>query len=949
MVIYRRRMRVPDSTPPLGYVVLIIARDFPRNFRHHFCQENILIAYLKISCRCAALSLLVLKVEAAPGDLDSTFGGTGKMRVALGGRDDNGNAMARQSDGKLIVAGQSFTETNAGGITSCFSLVRYNANGTVDTSFGSNGKVLTLAGGAHGSGAKAVAILSDGTIVAAGYAGNASNSTDFALAKYNSDGTLYTSTPFGTGGIVITDFASAKDAANAIVIQPEAGNPLGKIVLAGQSGSQTALARYHADGTPDLTFDGDGKVTTAISNVSSGNAVAVLNDKIFVAGDAHNSTTDNHFGFLACYNSNGLLNQSFPTAGGGSVSLSRFSCNGGPLENTSARSLAILAATVGEEKIIVAGGYSCPASNDVAGLWSYDANDGSLDNGFGPGGRAGFGQTGATFNAVKIQNSAGVPTRIVVGGTITTGATTSDFLVARYLLDGTPDTFNGNGYASADIDNSDSGNAVFVQPSDNKIVVAGSSHKVAPLATGSTSSDDDFALVRFNTNGTLDTGFSGDGKEVDEIGDAGGPARATLIQPDGKIIVAGDHVIARFNPDGSFDSGFGANGKTKIPGEITGAAFHNGGVVLAANTSPEGSNYFLVCRLNEDGTFDSTFDGDGVSAATIGASGAHASAIAVQADARIVIAGWTDTGSAIDFALVRFLPGGTLNTATFGVGGKVTTSVGVVSAFGQAMAIQADGKIIVAGKADDGDGTGFDFAVVRYNTDGSPDNFFSGDGKQITSIGSGNDSAYAVTMQGDKIVLAGDSFNGINSDFALVRYSSNGAPDNFFDGDGKVTTPGGTAYALAIQGNKILAAGFSNNDFTVFRYNDNGSLDNSFSGDGKTIIDVGANSPDLAFGLAVDSLGRAVAAGGAGGFFGITRIVGDPFLRITGITRRSSDSHLIVDGLAVPGITTSLEDSGSPSSASFNFFASLAPDADGMWEVDAGMPSSPHFFRAIAP
>jgi uncharacterized delta-60 repeat protein len=165
----------------------------------------------------------------------------------------------------------------------------------------------------------------------------------------------------------------------------------------------------------------------------------------------------------------------------------------------------------------------------------------------------------------------------------------------------------------------------------------------------------------------------------------------------------------------------------------------------------------------------------------------------------------------------------------FGVGGKRTTAIGSGYDFANAVAIQSDGKIITAGYYSLNNST-YDFALARYNTNGSLDTSFDIDGKVTTAIGSSNDFANAVAIQSDgKIVAAGSSGNGSNSDFALARYNTNGSLDTSFDIGGILTTAIGSrndfAYAVAIQSDgKIVAAGYyslnlSDNDFALARYN----------------------------------------------------------------------------------------------------------------------------------
>ncbi len=198
------------------------------------------------------------------------------------------------------------------------------------------------------------------------------------------------------------------------------------------------------------------------------------------------------------------------------------------------------------------------------------------------------------------------------------------------------------------------------------------------------------------------------------------------------------------------------------------------------------------------------------------------------------------------------------------------------------MALQADGKIVLAGSCAT-DQASSDFALVRYNQNGSLDTSFDGDGRVLTEFSGGIDGANALALQTDgKIVAAGHSSNGLNYDFALVRYNADGVLDTSFDGDGKVTTGVSTSFedvatSIAIQSDgKIISAGYLTHDslfdFALVRHNPDGSLDSSYGTAGKAVFDF--YFEDLVFDIALDSIGRVVVAGELGGLFTVARILG---------------------------------------------------------------------------
>jgi serralysin len=298
-----------------------------------------------------------------------------------------------------------------------------------------------------------------------------------------------------------------------------------------------------------------------------------------------------------------------------------------------------------------------------------------------------------------------------------------------------------------------------------------------------------------------------------------------------------------YNADGSVYSHFSAKDVGLAFSSINIAVQTNGKTLMAGtdyeygpsdHPKPPSPADFYIFRYNPDGSLDKGFSGDGKTTTHLGIYD-YAHAVSVQADKKILVAGTSDD----DFAVVRYNANGSLDT-TFSDDGKVTTTLGISvdgsgnpdKDSGNALAVQADGKILVAGSSNG------NFAVVRYNTNGTLDTGFSGDGKVVTNLGSLEDAADSVITQANgKILVSGES----NGKLALVRYNANGALDSSFSGDGKVTTDLHTydhPHTVTVQADgKLLLAGInSKGTFTLERYTSNGKLDPSFSGDGKVII-----------------------------------------------------------------------------------------------------------------
>ena len=322
----------------------------------------------------------------------------------------------------------------------------------------------------------------------------------------------------------------------------------------------------------------------------------------------------------------------------------------------------------------------------------------------------------------------------------------------------------------------------------------------------------DFALARYNTDGSLDTSFGTRGKVTSDFSGGADGAIAINIQSDGKIVAGGstrvangfyyDFALARYNSDGSLDTSFGTGGK--------------------AVTDFVGDNDVMT-------------------------------SLALLPGGKIVAAGWSYTTKTRDYALARYTANGSLDP-TFGSGGMVTTDFFTTSRENLrdvigAIAVQPDGKIIAAGSSEtDTLAEYYDFTFARYNTDGSLDASFGAGGKASVSVSDFDDQATSVVIQPDGKILAGGMSGGLfklgpdffgavpsasgNPNFAVVRLNADGSIDTTFGSGGKVTTDffgGVDAARIALQPDgKIIAAGgathsltnptMSDSDFALARY-----------------------------------------------------------------------------------------------------------------------------------
>ncbi len=404
------------------------------------------------------------------------------------------------------------------------------------------------------------------------------------------------------------------------------------------------------------------------------------------------------------------------------------------------------------------------------------AADGDLDPTFGTNGKVVTGfdvpdVPDAIATAVALQPDG----KIVAAGWLFDATANVDFMVTRYNPDGSLDTtFDSDGRVRTDFfGRSDIATALVVQP-DGKILVTGT--------VEDDTSQFHFAVVRYLPNGMLDPTFDSDGKA---IGGFYGFAEAMALQPDGKIVVAGsgfhggsngDITLSRYNPDGTPDGSFGTGGTvhTDFGGllDVPAAVLLLPGgklvVVGSTETNVTSSDIALV-RYNADGSPDGTFGGAGRIAIDFGGGEVAMDAV-LQPDGRIVVSASISNPSG-SFSVLRFLPDGRLDTA-FGTDGRAFTTFSGFDEAALAVAMQADGKIVAGGLALTS--TLYDFALARFNPDGSPDATFGPSGAGVlTDFFGRNDQISAIRIQPDgRIVTAGTVINGTSRYFGLARYLS---------------------------------------------------------------------------------------------------------------------------------------------------------------------------------
>lgn len=442
-----------------------------------------------------------------------------------------------------------------------------------------------------------------------------------------------------------------------------------------------------------------------------------------------------------------------------------------------------------------------------------------------------------------------------------------------------------------------------------------------------------FSISYGQNAGTLDPSFGVQGRTIKTIPNSNPQAQPyndpedIVIQSDGKIVVAGyfyngddsmDFFVVRFNTNGSVDTTFASNGVFRYDhdggsDECYGVALQaDGGIVIVGSVqinpfNPEPNTAWAVIRLTTSGSFDSTFGTGGIVVTDHMLSLDDATEVAIQPDQRILVSGWSNRANtnivAYDFAVVRYLPTGAIDTS-FGTSGFTYTDFNGRGDLANASVLQPDGKLIVAGNANIEQGEDYDFAVARYNPNGTLDTTFDGDGRLTTRflVAGSNELARGVALAPDgKIVVTGDikypvvPGPGSHSDVATARYLPNGALDTTFNGDGRfiydsgigdrnedsndvVVQPDGKPVLLGksrlIQETIPGIGSVGHVDFLLIRLNIAGNLDSSFADGGVTRTDFGIFNPhppgstrtgDRGRTLALQRDGKIVAAGLAAG------------------------------------------------------------------------------------
>ncbi len=660
------------------------------------------------------------------GALDATFGSGGKVIASVSpARRDGLGALMVQQDGRLLAAGECDLQ---------FCAVRFNANGAVDASFGTSGKLFISMGGASNA-ATSLAQQADGKLVMGGRCLN-DNKQQFCLARLAlASGALDPS--FGSGGTVTAALGgpTVDSIGSNVLIQADQ-----KILMSGACTYATPIEtlrlpafcaiRLLGDGQRDLTYGRGGVANIFRRGVSVklallGGAVLQADGKLIQSGSC--DVGDSYQFCLTRSTTDGALDASL--AGGGSGSRSTAVLTGGE-----AWSLAVQ-----PDGKYVQGGFCSSGSNNDFCLVRYLAS-GALDLGFGIGGlvRTPMGSDEDGGTVVLIQRDQ----KIILAGQCVVSAGNNDFCLARYLPNGALDpSFGAGGKVIAAIGTGNDGvNAGLIQ-FDGKIVLAG----YCINAGGNY----DFCVARFMPDGALDTGFNGTGKVLTNPSLSVEYGIALAQQADGKLVVSGtcftgssfDMCVARYLENGSLDSRFGTSTNAPGPGFVSYG-------ISSSDDIPRN--------------------------------------MALQPDGKIVMVGdCRDADSQSKFCILRLLENGTLDLP-FGNNGAVLSSMLGIA---YSVVAQPDGKLLLGGSCNlDGVSAS---CIARFNSNGSPDTTFAAAGLRLNPL-SAMDTMFSMLLLPDGRVLQGGTCtNSGVKDFCIARYQ--GGPFNYrycshdIDGDGVVT------------------------------------------------------------------------------------------------------------------------------------------------------------------
>jgi uncharacterized delta-60 repeat protein len=668
---------------------------------------------------------------------------------------------------------------------------------------------------------------------------------------------------FGTGGKVTTDFlAAAPSRALATLALPD-----GKALAVGYSQTanesfQLAMARFLPDGRLDATFGKGGTVVSSFGGEATGDDVVRLADGRLIVAGILDGKL-----MVERFSADGVLDSTFGNRG---LFVDRTLAT-----NIGSEFIRSFVRVRGDGRIVAAVNSRLNYTQEQAFHVVQLNADGTLDRTFADGGSL------ALNGFVEFDALAGIELR--PDGRLVVGATSSDpsgsisrIVLMQFTQGGRPDkTFAGTGEVRGN---------VFTRFDELRDIALDKQGRILLLHD----EKETFQVARFRTDGVFDRSFGTRGvcsvsidpdrtSDFDQgaallaVGENGSILAAALTAPSPSVAETRRQLdVVRLTAAGALDGTYATGGVARVavanPATLGAMALRSDGKLLAGGSF--GDDLAMI-RLNADGSADRSFGTNTIATVTpISPASDRADAMAVQADGNVILAGFSEGKDGDYAAIARYQRDGRLDL-TFGAGGRVRILLGSHPNFIHTVVVRDDGKIIVAGGGGGGDGGNGGF-VARLNPNGSLDSSFSQRGILLIDL-----PVFAVQrVSGGKFVLICSSI-----DQQLRRYNADGSIDKTFASAGVLATDGlsGTdANDLLIQRDgKILMAGSDKpadpNDpgqfFAVWRINPNGALDPTFGHGGKVSFDIGGDGNSAANALALQKDGKILVGGQQGLFF----------------------------------------------------------------------------------
>lgn len=685
-------------------------------------------------------------------------------------------------------------------------------------------------------------------------------------------------------GWVTTAITTRQDAIRALALTTD-----NKLVAVGRSSNGSGfndfvIARYWADGSLDSNFDGDGIVVTSFAQGEAlGHALSIDTLGRYVVAGRRWGGSNFDFG-VSRYNTNGAVDTTFGTSGHVTIGFT-----------TSSHEFARAVGHDSRGRIIVAG-YSNVGTN---GRWDFAlarlTTTGALDTGFsGDGLQITNFTTGANWDNAYALLIDTLDKPILGGLSRNAAATDRDFALARYLTNGTLDTtYSTDGLVTQNFTTDDE---IWGMTFDDQ-------GRVAAIGRSANGNIYDMRFARYTTAGA-------NSANVAIALNSGMVGRAIAFDTAQQRYIAAGHAwngtnwnmtAVKISQTPAVDTSFDTDGisitTVTTQDDDAWALVFNGNQIYSggrtdSNTGAVDDFDFVIVRYNSSGSVaqsgdvDENWDADG--SITVDFLGDLDSGEALSrnpVNGRYVVAGSRRNGAndTRDFALVRFLSSGTLDT-TFGTAGLATVNFATERDEAHAAVHDSTGRVTLAGFRQVSNAASRDFALARFTTGGVLDTTFGTAGLQTLNFNTDDDEAYGLVIDTNGRYIAGgfrENGGAATRDFALARFTTAGALDTTYGTGGRVVTDfvgdDDEIMALALDTlGRTVAAGFSEDGnaasrrFALARYTTGGVLDTTFGTAGLVTTNISAGE-DIIYGLVIDSLGKIVVAGISNDNVGVAR------------------------------------------------------------------------------